>query len=93
MFFPFTWMKLKSGAVDGYSTVRESKLLTFCVQIAFYAGSALLMQFKDQIATVTKKDFVPYSERRAAERQLFIERMEVCVHVFLLQLKACQCIL
>lgn len=47
------------------------------LQVAFFAGSAMLMQFKDQIATVTKKDFVPYSERRAAELQLLQERMEV----------------
>lgn len=33
------------------------------------------MQFKDQIATVNKKDFVPYSERKAMEAQLMQERM------------------
>lgn len=47
------------------------------VQVAFFAGSAFLFQFKDQIASVTKKDFVPYSERRAMERQLLEERMQV----------------
>jgi hypothetical protein len=51
------------------------------MQVAFYAGSAMLMQFKDQIASVTKKDFVPYSERRAAERALLEERLKVCVQV------------
>jgi hypothetical protein len=34
------------------------------------------MQFKDQIGAVNKKDFVPYSERRAMEAQLLQERMQ-----------------
>lgn len=49
----------------------------FLVQVAFVAGGAMLLQFKDQIGSVTKKDFVPYSERRAMEQQLLQERMDV----------------
>ena len=44
------------------------------MQVAFFAGSSFLMQFKDQVGQVTKKDFVPYSERRAAELKLMQER-------------------
>lgn len=33
------------------------------------------MQFKDQIGAVMKKDFVPYSERKALEYQLLEQRL------------------
>jgi hypothetical protein len=44
------------------------------VQITFYAGEELLFRFKDQVSVVTKKDFVPYSERKEAERKMLQER-------------------
>jgi hypothetical protein len=57
--------------------IRERIPALCFMQVAFLAGGQLLLQFREQISTVTKKDFVPYSERRAAERQLLKERLEV----------------
>eukprot|EP00892_Ulva_mutabilis_P001212 jgi/Ulvmu1/11091/UM070_0006.1 len=42
---------------------------------AFSLGSGLVVQFKDQIGGVMKKDFVPYSERKALEYQLLEQRL------------------
>ena len=45
------------------------------LQAAFSLGSGLVVQFKDQLGAVMKKDFVPYSERKALEYQLMEQRM------------------
>lgn len=45
------------------------------LQAAFSLGSGLVVQFKDQIGGVMKKDFVPYSERKALEYQLLEQRI------------------
>ncbi|GIL64016.1 hypothetical protein Vafri_18004 [Volvox africanus] len=38
--------------------------------IVFYGASNAVYVFKDQLAAITKKDFVPYSERRRLEQEV-----------------------
>ncbi|KXZ53898.1 hypothetical protein GPECTOR_6g816 [Gonium pectorale] len=38
--------------------------------IVFYGASNAVYVFKDQLAAITKKDFVPYSERRRMEQEV-----------------------
>ncbi|KAG2442055.1 hypothetical protein HYH02_009846 [Chlamydomonas schloesseri] len=38
--------------------------------IVFYGASNITYVFKDQLAAITKKDFVPYSERRRMEQEV-----------------------
>lgn len=42
--------------------------------VVFYVGTSVFYQFKDAIAPITRKDFIPYSERKAMEAQLLLER-------------------
>ncbi|EFJ45591.1 hypothetical protein VOLCADRAFT_94074 [Volvox carteri f. nagariensis] len=44
--------------------------------IVFYGASNAVYFFKDQLAVITKKDFVPYSERRRLEQVEVLAKLE-----------------
>ena len=61
-----------SGWPTRYISARRKPLGV--MQIVFFGGSYALYQFKDEVGSVMKKDFVPYSEKRAMEMALVKSR-------------------
>ncbi|PNW80748.1 hypothetical protein CHLRE_07g328075v5 [Chlamydomonas reinhardtii] len=45
-------------------------VISIFYSIVFYGASNITYVFKDQLAAITRKDFVPYSERRRMEQEV-----------------------
>jgi hypothetical protein len=46
------------------------------MQFAFLLGTSVFSQLQEPVGNFMKKDFVPYSERRALEAQLEADRLQ-----------------